>query len=1393
MSATDSSITNSPSNTCSFIVDRDQIPQTEATEVRGMPNVLAYDQTELEAGVLRQAVSAFNTHTEREITKTQQRLQCIDQDIKFANDELENMEKELDGMLKVSTANSRKLRNLELETENKMRHIDTLKARRQSLVSKLSRLQFSREENGFAGCINTVSTTEERKVPCVSVSKPSTSYNSEDKSAATSARQPLRMPTPKQTQQNAKRLLAAARRLHRERHMDDASTEQFLSRLRRKRKLEVLQCEMARENDEPLTTAPDDGVLDANFRVPSRIWSRLFDYQRAGVNWLWSMHMKRSGGILGDEMGLGKTIQVIAFLAGLHYSDYYLKRQSSFGDDRDAASPLSILIVCPATVLQQWMREFYEWYPAIRIIILHSTGSGYRKPAALVRTAMHHPGTVLLTTYNTLVAYQDLLTAPNTSWTYIILDEGHKIKNPEAEITSAVKRFATPHRLILSGSPVQNNLRELWSVFDFVCPGRLGPLADFMQQFSIPITQGGYASASPLQVETAYRCACTLRDLLMPYLLRRLKSDVRIQLPSKSEQVLFCRLTGYQRQLYEEFTESQLCKDLLNGKGNVFEALILLRKLCNHPDLVTGGPRDRFESAEATSAAEAGDLDPACLQRFSWTRFGCPLRSSKMIVVSSLLRSWSAQGHKVLLFSQSRRMLTLLERLIVTLGLSYLRMDGSTPVGQRASLIEQFSRPTEPGYSSVNVFLLTTRVGGLGINLTAASRVLIYDPDWNPTTDLQARERAWRIGQTQNVVIYRLLTCGTIEEKIYHRQIFKQFLTNRVLKNPRQQRFFKTNDLYELLSFDDSLSADGDRGNHSSRLSETASYVKSEGFGHIVRRNIVGKDRPNRFDLLLKEKLSQKTHSTNKNPVDDGDEGLQARQSRTCDSNVQQFAQPLDPSKDREKRLRLLARELSRRIAEGRLGQSSSPCTEEPRIKTHRTHKHNKGTRVDGRRIALVARRSTYDTGESGKASKSRSPKRPRTTALDLPDTSKEGAQKDVFLSVLLSRPGTADDPNACALPSGSDGRRAIDPETQEEAARIAANALKAIQCLSHASLNGSGVADVTTSAKRPTASYSIIESRSTPPKISKRSDTKSSKSSQQLSVNRPVLDTARSLSQSADPLTRLSHVSHILQHDSLIEMLTHQDRIDPSFRDTEVRRLVTNSVDALVNEAKRGPRATSFQPSIPAQFIIDTGVSRDLPLNLASVKNRYLWNPKEETSNTFLYLTNSLMRSSLSSTSENTFRFDPDILTTGDASHLFTGHVRFSSTLLLQLIRTRCSVRQSGAGSANSSIISSLASLNMQRLCSELIRLLSGTTLVTSTVLATNFRSILSRTTSTADDSELDARHFRALLRCVAERRRASGSSLVERHRINDVWTLKDNYREVARYLSTQLALCER
>lgn len=528
--------------------------------------------------------------------------------------------------------------------------------------------------------------------------------------------------------------------------------------------------------------SPDqpDHQFQNGLKLPGDIYPSLFDYQKTGVQWLAELYDQQVGGIVGDEMGLGKTIQVISFIAALHYS-------------KKLAKP--VLIVAPATVLQQWVTEFHRWWPALRVSILHSSGSGMlnvhkegryeddemwdektglkkSSPTAkkIVDRVVKH-GHVLVTTYAGLQTYGDVLIP--VSWEYAVLDEGHKIRNPNTTVTYVCKELLTPNRIILSGTPMQNNLIELWSLFDFINPMRLGSLVVFRNQFEVPIRLGGYANATKVQVMTAQKCAETLKEAISPYLLQRTKKDVAADLPKKSEQVLFCKLTSYQRDAYEVFLMSEDMNAILNKTRQSLYGIDYLRKVCNHPDLAHPKLKGRPD--------------------YKW---GSANKSGKMQVVKSLVHMWQRLGHKTLLFCQGTQMLDILEAFVRRQdNINYLRMDGKTVVEKRQKLVDRFN--TDP---NIHLFLLTTKVGGLGVNLTGASRVIIYDPDWNPSTDMQARERAWRLGQKKEVTIYRLMTAGTIEEKIYQRQIFKQFLANKVLKDPKQRTTLNLSDLHDLFT-----------------------------------------------------------------------------------------------------------------------------------------------------------------------------------------------------------------------------------------------------------------------------------------------------------------------------------------------------------------------------------------------------------------------------------------------------------------------------------------------------------------------------------------------------------------------------------------------------------------
>ena len=371
------------------------------------------------------------------------------------------------------------------------------------------------------------------------------------------------------------------------------------------------------------------------------------------------------------------------------------------------------------------------------------------------------------------------------------------------------------------GSPLQNTLSDLWSLFDFIFPGRLATLPVFEEEFVAPIKLGGYTHASTAQVEGSIAVANALKTIIDPFILRRTKEimkrekDCNFHIPNKTEQVLFCKLTESQLAAYKGVLGSGEMQKVLEHRGKpnsvrygrfmdrydredqqrnrsqcrgyTFKVITMLKKICNHSDLLLIKSGMDSVSNEIQEARKPID-------------YGTMARSGKLQVLNVILPKWKEQGHKALLFCQTKQFLDIVERFVKSQGFVYDRLDGSTPVRKRGDMIQRYNEDDDRF-----LMLLTTRAGGLGINLTGADRVIVMDPDWNPSTDSQARERVYRIGQRRDVVVYRLIVRGTIEEKVYHRQIYKQFLTDKVLKDPNHQRVFSEKDLMDLFSLDDSV------------------------------------------------------------------------------------------------------------------------------------------------------------------------------------------------------------------------------------------------------------------------------------------------------------------------------------------------------------------------------------------------------------------------------------------------------------------------------------------------------------------------------------------------------------------------------------------------------------
>lgn len=492
--------------------------------------------------------------------------------------------------------------------------------------------------------------------------------------------------------------------------------------------------------------------IDKKLSIPTAIWDSLFPHQKVGIKWLWKRWKEKKGGIEGDEMGLGKTAIACVFIHALELSKQFKK---------------PVIILCPLTVSQQWIRELHIWSPQLRSILLHPTRTNKNVSEESLLNSVKENASVVVTNYETLHRLKEKNLIGMVKWGIIICDEGHKIRNHNSNITKLVKKIDADFHLVLSGSPIQNSLVEFWSLFDFAVPGLLGTLNVFQKEFAEPIQQGGYGNANPFQVLRAYSLAVALRDLIKPYLLRRLKKDVKANLPGKCEQIFFINLTPQQIEAYIDFTSSSFCRKVENGRVDLFVGIDYLRKVCNHPSMAAP---DKY----------IDDLS----------------YSAKLNLLRKILPHWNKNKHRVLLFSQYLKMLDFLGMLCDELELTYFRLDGETPQQKRIKIIDRFNKGEN------FACIASTKVGGIGVNLTGADRVIIVDPDWNPSTDNQALERAWRIGQTRDVSVYRLITVGTIEEKMYKKQIYKQFLSEKILKDPNQKRMFTPNTIKDLFRLD---------------------------------------------------------------------------------------------------------------------------------------------------------------------------------------------------------------------------------------------------------------------------------------------------------------------------------------------------------------------------------------------------------------------------------------------------------------------------------------------------------------------------------------------------------------------------------------------------------------
>ncbi|KAF6176669.1 hypothetical protein GIB67_034531 [Kingdonia uniflora] len=530
----------------------------------------------------------------------------------------------------------------------------------------------------------------------------------------------------------------------------------------------------------------DNSHID-DYKLFIEIKVALRRYQQEGINWLSFLKRFKLHGILCDDMGLGKTLQASAIVA----SDIAERRASNNGKD------LLSLIICPSTLVGHWAYEIEKYIDTSVMKPLQYVGSVLERTSLRCYFEKHN---VIITSYD--VVRKDIDYLGELDWNYCILDEGHIIKNSKSKITGAVKQLKAEHRLILSGTPIQNNILELWSLFDFLMPGFLGTERQFQAAYGKPLLASKDSKCSAKFAEAGALAMEALHKQVMPFLLRRTKDEVLSDLPEKIIQDRYCDLSPVQLKLYEQFSGSDVRKDISTlvkvneaaetpeadsrspkASSHVFQALKYLLKLCSHPLLVVDKKSPDSLMSILSELISGSDIMSDLRELH---------HSPKLVALQEILEecgigmdisssegSISVGQHRVLIFAQHKGLLDIIERDLFRThmkSITYLRLDGSVETEKRFDIVKAFnSDPT------IDVLLLTTHVGGLGLNLTSADTLIFMEHDWNPMRDHQAMDRAHRLGQRKVVNVHRLIMRGTLEEKVMSLQKFKVSVANAII------------------------------------------------------------------------------------------------------------------------------------------------------------------------------------------------------------------------------------------------------------------------------------------------------------------------------------------------------------------------------------------------------------------------------------------------------------------------------------------------------------------------------------------------------------------------------------------------------------------------------------
>ena len=550
--------------------------------------------------------------------------------------------------------------------------------------------------------------------------------------------------------------------------------------------------------------------------IPAPIARWLRDYQVKGVAFLHEMFVYQKGGILGDDMGLGKTIQVIAFLTAAY---------GKTGDERDDKRLRKTrrvagkwyprtLIICPGTLMENWMEELkrWGWWHCDKF---HHTGDR----DGVIEAAQAGFLEIVITTYATYKNHEDQIN--EVAWDCVVADEFHSMKHRRGATAKSMNNINALCRIGLSGTAIQNNYEELWTLLNWTNPGRFGPVSTWKTSICVPLKLGQSHDASIYQLALARKTARKLVENLLPqFFLRRMKSLIKDQLPKKTDRVVFCPMTETQTEAYENFVASDLvekirysnencdCESgkksgwcchthLANGskwQAGVFPALTTLQKLSNHlalliPQSTDTDDKKTIKPLDLLGMAMPDKYEQLYAERDQIKHMANPAFCGKWRVLKKLMKFWHEErdaNNKVLVFSHSVRLLKMLQSLFIHTEYNVKYLDGSMSLDERADAVRDFN--TDP---TQFVFLISTKAGGVGLNITSANKVVVVDPNWNPSYDLQAQDRAYRIGQTRDVEVFRLVSQGTLEEIIYARQIYKQQQASIGYSASTERRYFQ--------------------------------------------------------------------------------------------------------------------------------------------------------------------------------------------------------------------------------------------------------------------------------------------------------------------------------------------------------------------------------------------------------------------------------------------------------------------------------------------------------------------------------------------------------------------------------------------------------------------------